>query len=357
LELRQIYDKAFPRTHNLTKGLNLKITIVGAGAIGSLLGVKLAKSGHDVSFIERGKQLKSIQRLGLTLIMSSGSKLHIDEVVAVDNPADLGTQDLIILAVKAHQLPNVAPNLLPLMNSKTAVMTLQNGIPWWYFENHGGPLEGHQLSSLDPAGVIRTAIDKSRIIGCVAYPAAALIEPAVASHVEGDRFTIGELDGTQSERCQQIACALIGAGFKSFVIEDIRSEVWLKAWGSLSFNTISALSHATMEDICRFQETRQLAREMMQEAQIIAEKLGIKFRLAIDKRIDGAEKVGPHKTSMLQDVEQGNSLEIGAIIGSIVELAELTHTAVPVIKSIYACCKLMNKTITDKGNKIVALKR
>ncbi|MBT8363226.1 MAG: 2-dehydropantoate 2-reductase [Deltaproteobacteria bacterium] len=335
----------------------MKITLVGAGAIGSLLGIKLVQSGHVVSFIVMERQVKTIQQQGLTLIMKSGSKLHIDEVIAVANPSDLGPQELIILAVKAHQLLNVAPNLEPLMDSKTAVMTVQNGLPWWYFENHGGPFDGHQLLSLDPTGAIRNAIDKSRVIGCVAYPAATLIEPAVAKHVEGDRFTIGELDGTQSERCQQIACALIGAGFKSYVIEDIRSEIWLKAWGALSFNPISALTHATMEDICRLPETRQLVREMMQEAQTVANKLGIQFRHTIEKRIDGAEKVGPHKTSMLQDIERGNSLEIEAVIGSILELAELTNTATPVIKSIYACCKLLNKTITENGNKIVALTR
>jgi len=325
----------------------MRICIVGAGAIGSLLGVKLVQSGQDVSFIDRGKQLAAIKSNGLTLKMADGSISVIDKLNASDNCRDLGQQDLVILALKAHQIGFVAEHLGALMSTDTVVMTVQNGLPWWYFQKHKGELNNHTLNSLDPTGSITANIDAERIIGCVAYAAASVGSPGIVDHIEGNRFTIGELSGEKSERCNLISAMLIKAGFKSYVVEDIRAEIWLKAWGSLSFNTISALTRATMEDICHFSDTRRLAENMMLEAQTIANKLGIVFRHSIAKRIAGAERVGPHKTSMLQDVEAKRELEIDALIGSILELASLTKTPAPIIETVYACIKLLNKELKN----------
>ncbi|MEH6582501.1 MAG: 2-dehydropantoate 2-reductase [Halioglobus sp.] len=327
----------------------MKITIVGAGAIGTLLGVRLAHSGQEVSFLDKHEQVMEMRAKGITLTTAEEKTLRINRPTVSANASELGVQNLIILAVKAHQLVDVAPQLSPLMDAETTVMTVQNGLPWWYFSRHGGKYAEHRLQSLDPTGVIHSCIDSSRIVGCVAYPAAAVVAPGVVDHVEGNRFTIGELDGLESSRCSKISGTLIDAGFKSYVIEDIRAEIWLKAWGSLSFNSISALTHATMEEICQSTHTRWLAGEMMREAQIVANKLGIEFRHTIEKRINGAEKVGAHKTSMLQDVEQGNTLEIDALVGSVLELAELTNTPVPAIQSIHASCKLLNQILESRG--------
>jgi 2-dehydropantoate 2-reductase len=220
-----------------------------------------------------------------------------------------GPQDIVILAVKAHHIAEVAAGLKSLYTPDTMVMTVQNGIPWWYFQRHGGPLEGTRLKSVDPDRVISANIEPARIIGCVVFPAASVVAPGVIKHGEGDRFSVGELDGSKSNRLQGIYNMLVGAGFKSYLLDNVRSEIWLKAWGNLSFNPISALTHEGMEGIARFPLTRDLSVKMMEEAQRVANKLGITFRHTIAKRIAGAEAVGPHKTSMLQDVEAGHSLE------------------------------------------------
>ncbi|MCZ6482451.1 MAG: 2-dehydropantoate 2-reductase, partial [Alphaproteobacteria bacterium] len=256
-------------------------------------------------------------------------------------------QDMVILALKAHQIEAVASEIPALFRPETIVVPVQNGIPWWYFQRHGGEFDGRRLETLDPTGVIEANIEAGRIIGCVVYPAAAVTGPGVIHHVEGDRFPVGELDGSESERVKTLSETLIDAGFRSRVIEDIRSEIWLKAWGNLSFNPISALTHATLADICRFPETRALAASMMKEAQDIAEKLGIEFRHTIDKRIDGAEAVGAHKTSMLQDVEARRKLEVEALIGAVIELGRLTNTPTPAIDAVYACVKLLDKALTQ----------
>ncbi len=235
------------------------------------------------------------------------------------------------------------------MGPDTIIMTVQNGLPWWYFHKHGGEHDGKPLKTLDPSGVLTKHIDADRIIGCVVYPAAAVTEPGVIHHVEGDRFPLGELDGSESERAQKLHDLLVDAGFRSRILDDIRSEIWLKAWGNLSFNPISALTHATLVDICQFPETRQLAADMMSEAQEIAEALGITFRHTIEKRISGAEGVGAHKTSMLQDVEAGRSLETEALIGSILEMGEMIGKPAPSIKAVYACVKLLNKVMLLEG--------
>lgn len=333
----------------------MKICIVGAGAIGGLMAAKLALAGNDVTVVDQGAHLAAIQKNGLKLIWEDGSE-HIAKVNAVDSVTDAGKQDLVILAVKAHFLDQVAKESESLMGPDTVIMTVQNGLPWWYFHKHGGPHDGKRLVSLDPTGILTKHIDADRIIGCVVYPAAAVTEPGVIHHVEGDRFPLGELDGSESERAQKLHDLLVDAGFRSRILDDIRSEIWLKAWGNLSFNPISALTHATLVDICQFPETRELAAEMMQEAQDIAEALGITFRHTIEKRIAGAEGVGAHKTSMLQDVEAGRSLETEALIGSILEMGEMVEKTAPAIKPIYACVKLLNKVMLLEGGGVKVAK-
>ena len=327
----------------------MRVCIVGAGAIGGLMGAKLALSGEEVTVIDQGAHLEAIKENGLKLIWEDGTEYVAEVAKATNNLEEAGEQDLIILGLKAHYLDQVAKEISLITGPETMIVTVQNGIPWWYFHKHGGEFDGHPLDSLDPDRILTKNIDADKIIGCVVYPAAAVIEPGVIRHVEGDRFPIGELDGSESARVQKLKDTLENAGFRSRVLDDIRSEIWLKAWGNLSFNPISALTHATLVDICQFAETRKLAETMMTEAQAIAEKLGITFRHTIEKRIAGAEGVGAHKTSMLQDVESGRSLETEALIGAILELGNLTETPAPAIEAVYACVKLLNKVMVLEG--------
>lgn len=322
----------------------MMICVVGAGAIGGLMAAKLSLAGNEVTVIDQGAHLAAIQQKGLKLIWEDGSE-HLAKVKAVGTAAEAGPQDLVILAVKAHFLDQVARDVEKLLDKDTMIMTVQNGMPWWYFHGFKGPLGGTRLKSLDPSGLLERHIPGERIVGCVVYPAAAVTEPGVVKHVEGDRFPLGELDGSASARVQKLHDLLVAAGFRSRVLDDIRSEIWLKAWGNLSFNPISALTHATLEDICTFPETRRLAAAMMAEAQAIAEKLGVTFRHTIEKRIEGAEAVGKHKTSMLQDVEAGRSLETEALVGAILEMGSLVAVPAPAIDAVYACVKLLNKTM------------
>lgn len=326
----------------------MKICVVGAGAIGGMMAAKLALAGNEVTVIDKGAHLAAIQKNGLKLIWEDGSE-HVAKIRAVATAEEAGPADLVILAVKAHFLDQIAKDSEKLLGPETVIMTVQNGLPWWYFHKHGGPHDGERLETLDPTGILTKHIDADRIIGCVVYPAAAVTEPGVIHHVEGDRFPIGELDGSTSERAQKLHDLLVEAGFRSRILDDIRSEIWLKAWGNLSFNPISALTHATLVDICQFPETRELAADMMREAQDIAESLGVTFRHTIEKRISGAESVGAHKTSMLQDVEAGRSLETEALIGSILEIGAMVGKPAPSIKAIYACVKLLNKVMLLEG--------
>jgi len=258
----------------------------------------------------------------------------------------------VLLALKAHQVTSVARDLATLCGPDTAVVTLQNGIPWWYFYKHGGEFEGRAVQSVDPDGTIAAAIANERIIGSVVYPAAELIAPGVVKVIEGNRFTLGEPDGSKSERVTRISEAFTRAGFKAPVSADIRTEIWLKLWGNLTFNPVSALTHGTLAQICRFPHTRQLAADMMGEAQAIAEKLGVRFRISIDKRIAGAEAVGEHKTSMLQDIEHGRVIELDALVGSVIELGRLTQTPTPHIDAVYACCALLSRTLADQRGRL-----
>jgi ketopantoate reductase/2-keto-4-pentenoate hydratase/2-oxohepta-3-ene-1,7-dioic acid hydratase in catechol pathway len=325
-----------------------KICVVGAGAIGGLLAAKFALAGDEVTVIDQGAHLAAIQKNGLKLEWHDG-KVQTAKMKAVNKATEAGKQDIVVLAVKAHFLEQVVRDIDSLLGPDTIVLTVQNGLPWWYFQKLGGQYDNQRLQSLDPTGVLTKHIDASRLIGCVVYPAAAATAPGVIHHVEGDRFPIGELDGKETPRVKELHDVFIKAGLKSMVLPDIRSEIWLKAWGNLSFNPISALTHATLVDICQFAETRDLAATMMKEAQDIAQKLGVTFRVTIDKRIAGAEAVGAHKTSMLQDVEAGRSLETEALIGSILEMAKLTNTPAPAIQSVYALVKLLNKVMLLEG--------
>ena len=326
----------------------MKVAIIGAGAIGGYVGTKLALAGEDVTFIVRGANLGAIRANGVKLIMADGSELVAPKVHATDDYAQAGAQDLVVLALKAHQVEAVARDVPKLFGPDTVVVTMQNGIPYWYFQKHGRGFEGTRVHSVDPTGIIGASIPAERVIGCVVYPASELIAPGVIRHIEGDRFPLGELDGSASERVQRISGAFAAAGFKAPVLNDIRAEIWLKLWGNLTFNPISSLSHATLVDICQFPLTRELAASMMREAQAVAHKLGIEFRVSLEKRIAGAEKVGKHKTSMLQDIEAGRDPEIDALVGSVVELARLTETPTPHIDTVYALVKLLARGMEEQ---------
>ena len=319
----------------------MKIAIIGAGAIGGLVGAKLALAGQDVTFVVRGANLDAIGKNGIKLISHDGIAQVASNVKASNDYAAIGSQDMVILAMKAHQVESIAGDLPKLLGPDTVVVTMQNGVPFWYFQKHGGALDGSRVSSVDPTGALLKNIPAAHIIGCVVYPASELIAPGVIRHIEGDRFPVGELDGTTTKRVTRVSECFVNAGFKAPILDNIRAEIWLKLWGNLTFNPISALSHATLVDICQFPMSRALAASMMSEAQAVGEKLGITFRVSLDKRIAGAEKVGKHKTSMLQDIEAGRAPEIDALVGSVVELARLVELPTPHIDTVYALMKLL----------------
>ena len=330
----------------------MKIAIVGAGAIGGYLGAKLALAGVDVTFIARNQNLAAINARGFWLIQEDGSALHAAKVRAVEHMADAGPQDAVLLTLKAHQVRDVLPGLRALFGPQTMVVTMINGVPWWYFHKLAGPYEGRSLSSVDPDGALAAGIEPERIIGSVVYPAAELVEPGVVRVIEGNRFTLGELDGSRSERIETLSQTFMRAGFKSPVARDIRAELWVKLWGNLSFNPISALTHATLEDICRFPPTRALAERMMTEAQAVAEALGVSFKITLAQRIAGAQAVGAHKTSMLQDVEHGRALELEALVGAVVELGRITAVPTPTIEAIYATTSLLGQTLSQQRGQL-----
>jgi 2-dehydropantoate 2-reductase len=326
----------------------MKFCIVGAGAIGGFVGAKLAQAGEDVTFIARWKNLDAIRARGMTVKMHDGSTISATTVKATDSFAAVGHVDCIILALKAHQVESVVNQLAPLYGPKTTVITMQNGIPFWYFHKHGGALAGTTVKAVDPRGVCNEGIPAERIIGCVVYPATELVSPGVVHHIEGDRFPLGELDGSVSNRVKDLSDVFAKAGLKAPVLENIRNEIWLKLWGNLTFNPISALTHATLQDICQFPLGRELAANMMREAQAVAEKLGASFRVTLERRIEGAEKVGKHKTSMLQDVEAGRAIEVDALVGAVIELGALTNSPTPTISAVYQATKLLAHTMENE---------
>ncbi len=322
----------------------IRIAVVGAGAIGGYLGAKLSLAGHDVVFIARNRNLAAIKANGFRLHLPDGSEQHASAVRAVQHAADAGPQDAVLLTTKAHQVRELLPALRELLGEQAMLVTMINGVPWWYFQKLAGPWEGRSLQSVDPGGELAAAIAPERIVGSVVYPAAELLAPGVVKVVEGNRFTLGELDGQRTPRIEALSKAMMAAGFKAPVSRDIRSELWVKLWGNLSFNPISALTRATLEDICRFPLTRELAAQMMTEARDVGRKLGVEFKVSLEQRIAGAEAVGAHKTSMLQDLEAGRALELDALVGSVVELARITATPTPTIDAIHAATALLAKS-------------
>jgi 2-dehydropantoate 2-reductase len=318
----------------------MKICIVGAGAIGGYLGAKLALAGEEVTLIARGAHLEAIQTNGLKLRSADGTEDTVKDVFATQEIRQAGTQDVVVVALKTQSVPAVAPELPMLYGSETIVVTAQNGIPWWYFRKLG-KYEDYRIQAVDLDGTVEANIPVDRVVGCIVYPAAELAAPGIVQHLKGDRFTLGELDGSKSDRLQKLAQTFRQAGLKAPVRNQIRNELWVKLWGNLAFNPISALTRATLEQICQYPPTRELARHMMQEAQTIAEKLGVEFGISLEQRIQGAEEVGAHKTSMLQDIEAGRSTEVDAIVGAVAELGRLTQTPTPHIDAIYASVKLL----------------
>lgn len=329
-----------------------RVCVVGAGAIGGLLAARLALAGESVSVIARGEHLRAIATAGLRLREADGSERVATGITATDDIAALGPQDVVILALKAHQIAVLADRLALLYGPETVVVPVQNGIPWWYFERHGGPYEGRRLQALDPDGAIAAAVPAERIVASIAYPAAQKSAPGVITHVEGDKFPVGELDGSRSERAVALAEMLSRAGFTARVLADIRAQLWVKAWGNLAFNPISALTGATLAGICREPRTRALAATMMTEAAAIAEALGVRIRVSIEQRIAGAAAVGEHKTSMLQDLEAGTELELDPLVGVFVELGDLVGVPTPAITAVYACATLLDRQRAEDRRKV-----
>jgi 2-dehydropantoate 2-reductase len=320
----------------------MRICIIGAGAIGGLLAARLAANGERVTVVARGEHLRAIAANGLRLITEEGEITGPVEVAS-----DLGAlepHDLVVLAVKAHQLTPIAADMGRLAAAGALVLTMQNGIPWWYFRKHGGPHEGRSLESVDPGGIIAQHLPVEQVIGSVVYPAAEIAAPGVIRLIEGNRFSLAELDNSASPRIQEVSRVFTAAGFKAPVVSDIRAEIWTKLWGNMSFNPISALTGATLAGICAHPQGKALAADMMREAQAVGETLGIRFRIPLEKRIAGAQAVGEHKTSMLQDVEAGRATEVDALVGSILELGAVAEVATPAIAAVYGCMRLLDDT-------------
>jgi 2-dehydropantoate 2-reductase len=313
----------------------MKLCIFGAGAIGGYLGAKLIQAGEcEVSLIARGPHLKALKEKGLTLV-SEGESVTLP-VTASDDPAELGPQDYVIIALKAHSVPAVVDSMQPLLGPETAVVTAQNGVPWWYFYKLEGAYEGTRVKAVDPDGKLWDGIGPECAIGCVVYPAAEIDEPGVIRHVSGDRFPLGEPSGEKTERAQTLSKLLVGAGLKATLRPQIRNDIWVKLWGNLSFNPISALTGATLEQIGAQDEVRAVVRAMMLEAQAVGEELGVRFAIDVDKRIEGGASVGAHKTSMLQDLELGRPMEIDALVAAVAELGRVTGKPTPTIDTVLA---------------------
>jgi len=320
----------------------MRICVFGAGAIGGYMGVKLAEAGADVSLVARGPHLAAMKSNGLRLIEEASDT--IVSPIASDDPEELGVQDYIIVTLKAHSVPAVVPKMAPLIGPNTTVVSGVNGVPWWYFHGVGGVLEGTRLASVDPGDAQWNGFGPDKVLGCVVYPAAEVVKPGVIKHIEGNRFSLGEPDGSKSDRAVALSKALMSAGLKAPVRPKLRDEIWVKLWGNLSFNPISALTHATLDVLCTDPGTREVARGMMVEAQEIAEKLGVKFPIDVQRRIDGGAAVGAHRTSMWQDLDQGRPMEIDALVKSVQELGVLTKTATPTIDTVLALIQLRAKT-------------
>ncbi len=317
----------------------MKSVIVGAGAIGAYLGARMARAGQDVTLFARGPHLRAMQEHGVRVTSPAGD-FEAKPAVASSLEA-IGPVDVIFLGVKAHSLTELAPRLRPLLGPDTAVVSMQNGVPWWFFQHFGGELDGLRLERVDPGGVIAAAIEPCRIVGSIVYISSEIVEPGAVRHVEGNRISLGEPDRTRSDRCRRIAAALGSAGLRCPITTRIRHEIWVKILGNVAFNPISALTGATLGRMARHPEVSALVREIMTEAEAVAQKLGMELPISIDQRMAGAEKVGEHKPSMLQDVEAGRPIELEAVVGAVIELGERLGVPVPVTRAVYACTKLM----------------
>ncbi len=312
----------------------MKVCIFGAGAIGGYVGVHLARAGADVSLVARGPHLEAMQRHGVRL--RRDGEETVARLACTNDPAELGVQDYVIVGLKAHQMTGAVASMQPLLGNDTAVVTAVNGIPYWYFHQHGGHLSGSVVESVDPGGVQWEGLRPERAIGCVVYPATEVVEPGVIQHIYGDKFPLGEPTGERSARVERLSEAFAAGGLKAPVLDRIRDEIWLKLWGNLCFNPISALTHATLDVICTDPGTRAVARAMMLEGKAIGDRLGIGFRVDVDRRIEGACKVGAHKTSMLQDLERGRAMEIAPLVTVVQELGRMLDVPTPTIDVVHA---------------------
>ncbi len=311
----------------------MRICIYGAGAIGGYLGVQLSLAGEDVTLVARGPHLAAMKEHGLKLLIDGEERVARPH--CTDDPAEAGPQDYVIVTLKAHSVPAVVDLLHPLLGPDTAVVTAANGVPWWYFYGLEGPWRDRRLESVDPGGAQWRKIGPERAIGCVVYPATEVAEPGVVRHMDGNRFTLGEPSGARTERVQALSRALVSAGFRA-PIRNIRDELWVKLWGNLTFNPISALTQETLDVVATDPGTRGVARAMMLEAQAVGEKLGVRFKLGVDRRIDGAAAVGAHRTSMLQDLDKGRPMEIDALVAAVQEMGRLTEVPTPTIDVVLA---------------------
>lgn len=318
----------------------MRIVIAGAGAIGGYIGARLAKAGADVVLFARGPHLQAMKERGLRVVSAEGD-FEVRPAVTGDL-STIGTADVVFLGVKAHGLTALAPSLRQLYKPDTVVVSTQNGIPWWYFHRHGGELDGLRLEKVDPGGVVAAAIEPERVVGSLAYFATDIAEPGVIHHTEGNKLSLGEPNGTKTERAKAIADALIAAGLRCPVTTRFRHEIWVKLLGNVAFNPISALTGGTLEQLVRHGETAALVREIMTETEAVAGKLGIELSISIDQRMAGAEKVGAHKTSMLQDYEAGRPMELEAVVGAVIELGDRLGVPTPATRAMYACARFLD---------------
>jgi 2-dehydropantoate 2-reductase len=324
-------------------GAQVKVCIFGAGAIGGFLGVQLARTSAEVSLVARGPHLAAMRANGLRLLI--GGEERVARIACTDDPRELGVQDCVIIALKAHAITGAVESMLPLLGPDTSIVTASNGIPYWYFHEHGGALAGTTLATIDPGGRQWQMLRPERAIGCVVYPATEVVAPGVIRHEYGLKFPLGEPGGGRTPRIERLHGLLVAAGLEAPILDEIRDEIWLKLWGNLCFNPIGALTHATLDIIATDPGTTAICRAMMEEARAIAQSFGVQFRVDIERRIGGAAKVGPHKVSMLQDLERGRAMEIDPLVGVIQEMGRLTGIATPVTDIVLALIRMRARSL------------
>jgi len=327
----------------------MRFLIAGAGAIGAYIGARMAQAGFDVTLFARGPHLRAMQERGVEVKSAEGD--FVARPAIASSLQEVGPVDVVFLGIKAHGLPQLAPQLRPVLGPDTTVVSTQNGIPWWYFQGFGGDWEGLRLERVDPGGVISSAIEARRVVGSIVYFSTEITAPGVIQHIEGNRISLGEPDGTRSDRCRRIAEALIASGLRCPVTTRIRHEIWVKVLGNASFNPVSALTRATLVQMVRDPGVCSVIRNIMLEVEAVSRKLGMELPVSIDQRIAGAEKVGEHKTSMLQDLEAGRSMELEALVGAVVELGERVGLPMPCTRTVYACAKLLSECATGQPPK------